>query len=77
MQIALKRVYKLKDVIDDIHSGGTPSTKQSEYWGGNLKWLSSGETSNSFIYETVEKITEAGVKNSSTKLAKKNGSYQK
>lgn len=72
MQIALKRVYKLKDVIDDIHSGGTPSTKQSEYWGGNLKWLSSGETSNSFIYETVEKITEAGVKNSSTKLAKKN-----
>lgn len=72
MQIALKRVYKLKDVIDDIHSGGTPSTKQSEYWGGNLKWLSSGETSNSFIYETVEKITESGVKNSSTKLAKKN-----
>lgn len=63
---------KLIDVLSDIHSGGTPSTEGSSYWGGNIKWLSSGETSQRFISDTVDKITEEGVKNSSTKLAKKN-----
>lgn len=63
---------KLIDVLSDIHSGGTPSTEESSYWGGNIKWLSSGETSQRFISGTVDKITEEGVKNSSTKLAKKN-----
>lgn len=63
---------KLIDILSDIHSGGTPSTEESSYWGGNIKWLSSGETSQRFISDTVDKITEEGVKNSSTKLAKKN-----
>lgn len=63
---------KLIDVLSDIHSGGTPSTEESSYWGGNIKWLSSSETSQRFISDTVDKITEEGVKNSSTKLAKKN-----
>ena len=63
---------KLIDVLSDIHSGGTPSTEESSYWGGNIKWLSSGETSQRFISDTVDKITEEGVKNSPTKLAKKN-----
>lgn len=63
---------KLIDVLSDIHSGGTPSTEESSYWGGNIKWLSSGETSQRFISDTVDKITEEGVKNSSAKLAKKN-----
>lgn len=62
---------KLIDVLNDIHSGGTPSTGESSYWGGQIKWLSSGETSQRFISDTVDKITEEGVKNSSTKLAKK------
>lgn len=62
---------KLIDVLNDIHSGGTPSTGESSYWGGQIKWLSSGETSQRFISDTVDKITEEGVRNSSTKLAKK------
>ena len=62
---------KLIDVLNDIHSGGTPSTGESSYWGGQIKWLSSGETSQRFISDTVDKITEGGVRNSSTKLAKK------
>lgn len=63
---------KLIDILNDIHSGGTPSTEEPSYWGGTLKWLSSGETSQRFITNTIEKITEEGVKNSSTKLAGKN-----
>ena len=51
--------------------GGTPSTKIEQYWNGNISWLSSGETSNNFITKTERKITLNGVKNSSTRLAKK------
>lgn len=62
---------KLIDILNDIHSGGTPSTSESKYWGGNIKWLSSGETGQRFISDTIDKITDEGVQNSSTKLAKK------
>jgi len=55
----------------EIFSGGTPSTKNEEYWNGNIHWLSSGETRNNFIVDTERKITLSGVKNSSTRLAKK------
>ena len=63
--------YKLENVCNKIYSGGTPSTKHPEYWGGELPWMSSGETSQRFIYTTEKFITEVGVKNSSTKYAKK------
>lgn len=63
------KTFTLEDVCEKIYSGGTPSTKHSEYWNGDLKWLSSGETSQRFIYDTERKITQLGVDNSSTKLA--------
>ena len=58
--------------ICEIFSGGTPSTKNNEYWNGDIPWLSSGETRNNFIIDTERKITLLGVQNSSTRLAKKN-----
>lgn len=61
--------YKLADITKKIYSGGTPSTRESSYWNGDLKWLSSGETSNRFIMSTEKTITQKGVENSSTKLA--------
>lgn len=63
---------KIKDITKRVYSGGTPDTRKSEYWNGNIKWLSSGETRNDFIYDTDKKITDLGVTNSSTKLANKN-----
>jgi type I restriction enzyme S subunit len=67
-----KTVTKIKDVTKRVYSGGTPDTRKSEYWNGSIKWLSSGETRNNFIYDTDKKITDLGVVNSSTKLANKN-----
>ncbi|QLH11008.1 restriction endonuclease subunit S [Nitrosarchaeum sp. AC2] len=61
---------KLENICN-IFSGGTPSTIKEEYWDGNLLWLSSGETRNRFIIDTERKITQLGVDNSSTRLAKK------
>lgn len=65
------KLYKIDDVCNCIFSGGTPSTKNKDFWDGELKWLSSGETKNNFIYNTERKITKLGVEKSSTKLAKK------
>lgn len=62
---------KLGEISAKIYSGGTPNTTKSNYWSGNLNWLSSGETGQKFIYSTNKRITEEGVKNSSTKLSLK------
>ncbi len=66
------QLYKLNQLLLDMHSGGTPDTSESEYWNGNFKWLSSGETRQRFIDNTESRITQLGVEKSSTKLAKKN-----
>lgn len=54
-----------------IYSGGTPSTSNAAYWDGAFGWFSSGETRNRFVISTDKTITQAGVDNSSTKLAAK------
>lgn len=61
---------KVSDCCESIYSGGTPSTKRPAYWNGSLPWLSSGETRSRFIIDTEKTITELGVSESSTKLAK-------
>ena len=46
-------------------SGGTPSTKTPEYWGGDIKWLASTVCNNTKTVKEVTKyITEAGAKKS-------------
>jgi type I restriction enzyme, S subunit len=61
----------LSDCCEKIFSGGTPDRSRKDFWHGNIPWLSSGETRNSFIIKTEECITPAGVENSSTRLAKR------
>ena len=48
--------------------GATPSRKVSEYWNGDIPWVSSGEVQFCKIYQTRERITPAGLKNSSTQI---------
>jgi type I restriction enzyme S subunit len=59
----------ISSLCEKIFSGGTPNTNRAEYWNGKLKWLSSGETRNKFIFDTEKMITELGAKESSTRLA--------
>lgn len=54
-----------------IYSGGTPATSNAAYWDGAFGWFSSGETRNRFVISTEKTITQAGIDNSSTKLAAK------
>ena len=57
----------LGDVCDTT-SGGTPSRKESKYYGGSIPWVKSGELKHNIIIDTEEKITEEAIKNSSTKI---------
>ena len=49
-------------------SGGTPLKKHSEYYNGNIHWIKTGDLNNDYIYDSEEKITLNGLKNSSAKL---------
>lgn len=58
---------KLGDVCFTT-SGGTPSRKRDDFYGGNIPWVKSGELSKGLITKTEEYITESAVKNSSAKI---------
>ncbi len=51
-------------------AGATPSRKHSEYYGGDIPWLKTGDLNDDIVENTSEKITELGVKNSSVKINK-------
>ena len=65
------KIVPLGQCCSAIFSGGTPSTTVAEFWGGDVPWLSSGETRNLVVTKTERSITQAGVDNSSTRLATK------
>lgn len=51
--------------------GGTPSTKVSEYWDGDITWVVPSDITSSkslILLESERKITEKGLRNSSAKI---------
>lgn len=55
----------------DLFSGGTPKTSVSEYWKGDVRWLSGKDVTShhkNFIIETEKTISILGLNSSSTKL---------
>jgi len=62
-----------KEITYKITSGGTPNRGKKEYWeNGTIPWLKSGELEDNFIFDTEEKITDEGFKNSSAKYFEPN-----
>lgn len=49
-------------------TGATPYRAISEYYKGNIKWVSSGELNYNFIEDTIEHISETGRRNTNLKL---------
>jgi type I restriction enzyme, S subunit len=49
-------------------SGGTPSRKNPEYYGGSIPWVKTGDLRDDYIGATEELITDAGLKSSSAKV---------
>ena len=65
---------KLGEIAKKFFNGGTPKTKVSEYWNGNIPWIQSSN----LLIDNVQhifidkKITEKAIENSSAKLVPKN-----
>ena len=49
-------------------AGGTPSTAIASYWGGSIRWMSSGELNLKRVSEVAGRITEDGLRNSSAQM---------
>lgn len=54
--------------VFDVEVGATPSRRVSEYWNGDINWVSSGEVHFNLISDTNERITEDGLNHSSTNV---------
>ena len=62
------RVGTLEDCCERVESGGTPKRSKANYWNGDIAWITSGEVRNPIVFESKEKITTLGVKESSAKI---------
>ena len=62
---------KTIDEICDSVGGGTPSTSNANYWGGKIKWVTPTDITSKQSLPLINiegRITEAGLRQSSTKL---------
>lgn len=58
----------LVGTVARVETGGTPSRSKPEYWGGAIRWMSSGEVKAKRVSETAERITEQGLRSSNAKV---------
>ena len=50
------------------YSGGTPSTSQLQFYGGEIPWITSSDLNSRIITDVLGRITQAGLDNSSAKI---------
>ncbi|MGI8835171.1 MAG: restriction endonuclease subunit S [Pyrinomonadaceae bacterium] len=55
----------------EVSAGATPSTLKPEYWGGDIRWMNSGELNLKRVYDVENRISKLGLKKSSTRLLPK------
>ena len=69
--------WERKTIVDvcETVGGGTPSTKVSEYWGGDVTWVVPTDVTKNdclILLDSERKITEKGLRESSAKLVPAN-----
>ena len=62
---------KLGDLCEQILSGGTPSTKNAEYWTGNIPWMTSADIVDLKTITPRKAITQKAIRDSATNLIPK------
>lgn len=65
--------WQLLTLGDVAHwkSGGTPSSKNADYYNGDIPWVCIGDLNEGSVLETSKKITKAGLDSSSAKIMPK------
>jgi type I restriction enzyme S subunit len=69
----LPNSWQLLTLGDVAHwtSGGTPSSKNSDYYNGDIPWVCIGDLNEGSVLETAKRITKAGLDSSSAKVMPK------
>jgi type I restriction enzyme S subunit len=65
----LPKTWRIKTLADvaDWTSGGTPSSKDSTLYGGNIPWIVIGDLTEGVVLQTEKTITKKGLASSSAK----------
>ena len=58
---------KIRDFARVV-AGATPSTGNKSYWGGDIRWMNSGELNLKRVYDVQGRITHEGYEKTSTKM---------
>jgi type I restriction enzyme, S subunit len=62
-------VAPLANLCSRIESGGTPKRSRADYWdSGDIDWYKTGELWDGFLFDSQEKITEIGQRESTARL---------
>lgn len=57
------------DQVASVFGGGTPSTEIGSFWGGDINWFTPTEVGyNKYLFESIRKLTKAGLKYSSARI---------
>jgi len=64
-------IIKLNNIVSNFVNGGTPSTKNKDYWNGNIPWITGADIINQCVGEIRRHITKDAVRNSSTNVIQK------
>ena len=62
------RVMKIEDLSSKLASGGTPKSLNKEYYSGDIKWFSTKELKDCFLFDSEKHISEDALNNSSAKM---------
>lgn len=55
-------IWKVAHAFSHIGSGTTPPSEESEWYGGDICWVTTGELRETRIYETAKKVTREAVR---------------
>jgi len=61
-------VWAKVEQVAHTATGGTPDRKNSDYFGGGIPWVKSGELGDGYVHETEETLTALGVEESNAKV---------
>lgn len=65
------KLHSIQELCSDIVGGGTPSTKVSSYWNGDIPWISSADISELGYIDVRRYITKEAIQKSPTNLVPK------
>lgn len=62
----------ISELCEKVGSGGTPSTKREDFYGGDVEWYSTKELKDGFLFGSEKTITGEGLSGSAAKLFPEN-----